>query len=94
MYAFLAETQAVVMAQAAPSADILMELWGLAKGGTPLVVMVLLAWLYREYSERKATQSKYDSMYERYIALASDTNSTLREFRELFSKLINPRGGQ
>jgi hypothetical protein len=81
----------LVRAQA-PSVDILMELWTIAKGQTPFVVLLLLAAIYVLNSERRLLQSKYDELFKQYVELAHDTRDTLKDIRDLFGTIAASRG--
>jgi hypothetical protein len=81
----------LVRAQA-PSVDILMELWSIARGQTPFVVLLLLAAVYLLNSERRLLQSKYDELFKQYVELAHDTRDTLKDIRNLFGTIAASRG--
>ena len=81
----------LVRAQA-PSVDILMELWTIARGQTPFVVLLLLAAIYVLNSERRLLQSKYDELFKQYVELAHDTRDTLKDIRNLFGTIAASRG--
>jgi hypothetical protein len=81
----------LVRAQA-PSVDILMELWTIARGQTPFVVLLLLAAIYLLNSERRLLQSKYDELFKQYVELAHDTRVTLKDIRDLFGTIAASRG--
>jgi hypothetical protein len=81
----------LVRAQA-PSVDILMELWSIARGQTPFVVLLLLAAIYVLNSERRLLQSKYDELFKQYVELAHDTRDTLKDIRDLFGTIAASRG--
>jgi hypothetical protein len=81
----------LVRAQA-PSVDILMELWSIARGQTPFVVLLLLAAIYLLNSERRLLQSKYDELFKQYVGLAHDTRDTLKDIRDLFGTIAASRG--
>jgi hypothetical protein len=81
----------LVRAQA-PSVDILMELWSIARGQTPFVVLLLLAAIYLLNSERRLLQSKYDELFKQYVELAHDTRVTLKDIRDLFGTIAASRG--
>jgi hypothetical protein len=81
----------LVRAQA-PSVDILMELWTIARGQTPFVVLLLLAAIYVLNSERRLLQSKYDELFKQYVELAHDTRDTLKDIRDLFGTIAASRG--
>jgi hypothetical protein len=81
----------LVRAQA-PSVDILMELWSIARGQTPFVVLLLLAAIYLLNSERRLLQSKYDELFKQYVELAHDTRDTLKDIRDLFGTIAASRG--
>jgi hypothetical protein len=81
----------LVRAQA-PSVDILMELWSIARGQTPFVVLLLLAATYLLNSERRLLQSKYDELFKQYVELAHDTRDTLKDIRDLFGTIAASRG--
>jgi hypothetical protein len=76
----------------APSVDILMELWSIARGQTPFVVLLLLAAIYLLNSERRLLQSKYDELFKQYVELAHDTRDTLKDIRDLFGTIAASRG--
>jgi hypothetical protein len=81
----------LVRAQA-PSVDVLMELWSIAKGQTPFVVLLLLAAIYLLNAERKLLQGKYDELFKQYVELAHDTRDTLKDIRDLFGTMASSRG--
>lgn len=85
----------------AQGVDIFTELWKAAKEMTPPAVLMLLAALY--YIDRMnkslqvkndALQTKREELFEKVMQLANETNTTLKEFREMFTKLVRIRRDQ
>jgi hypothetical protein len=62
------------------------EIWGAAKQAGPFATLLLLFALYAVNLERKAWMEKYESLIRRYLTLASDMNSTLKDWRDLLAK--------
>jgi predicted metal-dependent hydrolase len=69
-----------------------MELWSIARGQTPFVVLLLLAAVYLLNSERRLLQSKYDELFKQCVELAHDTRDTLKDIRDLFGAIAASRG--
>lgn len=67
--------------------DIFAELWKAAQTAGPFANLILLAALWAVNSERKALQEKYDELVARFVNLAGDTQSTLKDWRDVLSKV-------
>jgi hypothetical protein len=62
------------------------EVWEAAKQGGPFATLILLVAIYALNAERKAWQDKYENLVKRYLILASDINSTLKDWRDVLTK--------
>lgn len=63
------------------------ELWKAAQQAGPFASPFLLAALWAVNSERKALAVKYDALVARYISLAGDTQATLKDWRDVLTKV-------
>jgi len=69
--------------------DVFAELWKAAQTAGPFGMVFTLAALWAVNQERKATQKKYDDLVGRFISLAGDTQSTLKDWRDVLMKSAN-----
>lgn len=62
------------------------ELWKAAQQAGPFASLILLVALWAVNTERKAERDKYDALVRRFIDLAGDTASTLKDWRDVLVK--------
>jgi hypothetical protein len=62
------------------------KVWGAAQQAGPFASLILLVALWAVNTERKAERDKYDALVRRFIDLAGDTASTLKDWRDVLVK--------
>jgi hypothetical protein len=62
---------------------VIVDLWAAVQSAGPFASMILLAILYVVNSERKLYREKYDDLVNRFVSLAGDTASTLKDWRDI-----------
>lgn len=62
------------------------ELWTAAKQAGPFASLFLLYVIWAVNEERKAERGKYEALVARFVELASDTSSTLKDWRDVLTK--------
>lgn len=66
--------------------DFLAELWSAAKQAGPFASLFMLYAIYAINEERKAERARYEVLVARFVELASDTGSTLKDWRDVLQK--------
>lgn len=66
--------------------ELFTELWKAAQQAGPFASLILLVALWAVNTERKAERDKYDALVRRFIDLAGDTASTLKDWRDVLVK--------
>lgn len=66
--------------------ELFTELWKAAQQAGPFASLILLVALWAVNTERKAERDKYEALVRRFIDLAGDTASTLKDWRDVLVK--------
>jgi hypothetical protein len=62
------------------------EIWAAAKQAGPFASLLLLAALWAVNQERKAALKKYDLLVARFVALAGDATTTMKDWHTVLLK--------
>jgi hypothetical protein len=71
--------------------DYFAELWKAAQQAGPFGVMFLLYAVYALNDERKQERARYEDLVKRFVEVASDTGSTLKDWKNMLTQAQGPR---
>lgn len=71
--------------------DFIAEIWKAAQQAGPFASIFMLYAIYAINEERKSERARYDALVARFVELASDTGSTLKDWRDVLQKAQTPK---